>query len=629
MVYPKNKISVLIRKIDSILSDFHQYETLFSAILKKVHPNYKEEAANLIHYFAFRHHDVTSLQHSLGELGLSHLSKIEGHIYQSLISTKYLLHLLNNEKIIFPVGYKQKPFSEFDEILENHTKALLGNKPKGRRSRIMVTLPSESADNYSLILKLVSSGMNCARINCARDTEKNWKKMIDHVKHACKTTGRSCKVAMDLAGPKLRTGSIKPGPKVIQIKPERNSIGELVNPANIWLAPPNIDPPYPVDAFIPLPASWIKHVKKGDEIEFMDSRGKVRRLKVRKRKGKGRLVRGYDTAYITPGTKFTLIKKKELELEANNESEKRAKPSQKFTEVGELLPLEQRILLKRNDTLILHKKPIPGEPSQYDSEGNLTKPAHISCTLPQIFDDVKTGEPILFDDGAIEGIIREVKPDELAIEITFVKDNAYKLGADKGINLPESNLSFSGLTAKDKKDFAFITKYADIVSLSFIKDLKDVDDLHKLMKKHNSKVGVVFKIETKQAYKNLPLILLAGMKTYPIGVMIARGDLAVECGWKDMAKVQEEILMFCSAARIPAIWATQVLENLAKKGMPSRAEITDAAKSQSAECVMLNKGPHIIEAINLLNEILVDMQDYRKKMAPVSPIIDQICNLRL
>ena len=90
--------------------------------------------------------------------------------------------------------------------------------------------------------------------------------------------------------------------------------------------------------------------------------------------------------------------------------------------------------------------------------------------------------------------------------------------------------------------------------------------------------------------------------------MIARGDLAVECGWECLAELQEDILLLCGAARIPVIWATQVLESKTKKGQPSRAEISDAALAQRADCVMLNKGPHILAAISLLDNILCRMQ---------------------
>jgi pyruvate kinase len=101
------------------------------------------------------------------------------------------------------------------------------------------------------------------------------------------------------------------------------------------------------------------------------------------------------------------------------------------------------------------------------------------------------------------------------------------------------------------------------------------------------------------------------------GVMIARGDLAVECGYERLAEVQEEILWAAEAAHMPVIWATQVLETLAKTGLPTRAEITDAAMGERAECVMLNKGPHIAEAMYTLNDILHRMQGHQDKKHPL------------
>lgn len=134
-----------------------------------------------------------------------------------------------------------------------------------------------------------------------------------------------------------------------------------------------------------------------------------------------------------------------------------------------------------------------------------------------------------------------------------------------------------------------------------------------LRKYPDHRLGVIPKIETGQAFNELPRILLATMRSYPAGVMIARGDLAVECGWERLAEIQEEILWLCEAAQLPAIWATQVLEGKAKRGRPSRAEITDAAMSQRADCVMLNKGPHILAAIRMLDNILRRMQDHQHK----------------
>jgi pyruvate kinase len=95
--------------------------------------------------------------------------------------------------------------------------------------------------------------------------------------------------------------------------------------------------------------------------------------------------------------------------------------------------------------------------------------------------------------------------------------------------------------------------------------------------------------------------------------MIARGDLAVELGSVRMAEIQEEILWICEAARVPVIWATQVLETLAKDGLINRPEITDAAMSVRAECVMLNKGPYIADAVRIIQDILTHMDAHQYK----------------
>ena len=99
--------------------------------------------------------------------------------------------------------------------------------------------------------------------------------------------------------------------------------------------------------------------------------------------------------------------------------------------------------------------------------------------------------------------------------------------------------------------------------------------------------------------------------------MVARGDLGVEIGFERMAEIQEEILWLCEAAHVPVIWATQVLESLAKRGLPSRAEVTDAAMSGRAEGVMLNKGPHILLALDFLCDVLARMKGHQiEKVGP-------------
>jgi pyruvate kinase len=197
------------------------------------------------------------------------------------------------------------------------------------------------------------------------------------------------------------------------------------------------------------------------------------------------------------------------------------------------------------------------------------------------------------------------------------KSSGSRLRGDKGINFPKSDIRLRGLTETDKTNLEFVAQHADAVGLSFVRKPKDIIALQEELKKYPShQLSIIPKVETVKGFNALPKLLLATMRQYPAGVMIARGDLAVECGWERLAEIQEEILWMCEAAQLPVIWATQVLERKTKKGRPSRAEITDAAMSQRADCVMLNKGPHILAAITMLDNILRRMQDHQHKKTP-------------
>jgi pyruvate kinase len=200
----------------------------------------------------------------------------------------------------------------------------------------------------------------------------------------------------------------------------------------------------------------------------------------------------------------------------------------------------------------------------------LVEPAIVGCTLPEIFRDVKPGERIFLDDGKIGGVIREISPDQFAVEITSAAGGTAKLRSEKGINLPDTDLRLPALTRKDKEDLKFIAKNADMVALSFVQRPEDVEELISELKRLNAEhLGVVLKIETERAFANLPRLLLTALQTPPVAVMVARGDLGVEVGFERLSEVQEEVLWLCEAAHVPVIWATQVLESLAKSGLPS------------------------------------------------------------
>ena len=544
-------------------------------------------------------------QEKLEDLGLPMALESQNNILYSLLNFRTVINsLMNNE--IFDEEQAYINNKKVKKILKKNYRALFGKIRNKRKTAILVTQPSEAASHKQFTKSLLKHGMDCARINCAHDDEIIWKQIIDHIK----ANGKHCKIMMDLGGPKLRTGKMKPGPKVIHIKPKKNTLGQVTEPAKIWLAPYGIRPPKgkEFDVIIPVNKKWLRKTKKGSYIIFRDSRDKKCKIKIDAKEDRGRWGSCSDSAFVTTGTLFNVFVEKKSTSEIHS--------------VQELLPLEEVIFLFEGDLLRLDKKAILGEPTVYDGEGDLKKIAHISCTLPEIFDHIKSEEQVYFNDGKIEGIVRELHSDHLIIEITNAKKKGGKLKADKGINFPNSSLGVSGLTKKDKADLKFVVKHADTVNYSFVNNKQDVEELLDELKKLKAHMGIVLKIETKEGYRNLPGILLKAMENYPIGVMIARGDLAIETGWKNFAIIQEEILQLCDAAHLPDIWATQVLENLAKKGIPTRAEITDAAMAQRADCVMLNKGPYIEKAVRMLDKVIRKMQRIQKKKMTILPKLE-------
>lgn len=595
------KINAMIEKIDAIIDDALALEMKYKKTLDKVHPDYLLSAQNLIHYRALRSHKLSELQKGLGNLGLSRLARIQSHVLRSLYTVRANLKCLRGKELKYiRSGVSAKKGSRF---LKKNAKSLLGYRSKGRRTRIMVTLPSEAADHYEMVSDMMAAGMNCARINCAHDDWEVWQKMINHVHKASEKLKKKCKVAMDLAGPKIRTGELVKGPRVRKFKPEKDIRGKVIQALKVLIS--CSDQEYDNIPKVPVNQEDFNKLTPGDVLHFKDARNKKRKLFLVESHPNGIIALCPKTTFLETGTQLFLNKNGE----------------QESLSIAALPMVEVPIVVHIGDTIHITKKAIPGEAAQVDESGKVMSPAHVSCTAPEVFNDLKAGESIFFDDGKIGGKIKSVNEDFIEVKITNADEKGSKLRSDKGINFPSSNLTISGLTPKDRIDVEFVAQQADVINLSFVNSPKDVKDL--LVALNNieteKKCGIILKIETQRGFFNLIETLLQAMQVYPVGVMIARGDLAVESGWKNIGRVQQEILSICQAAHVTDIWATQVLDNLAKKGIPSRAEMTDVVKAQQADCIMLNKGPHIFDSIHLLHNILVDLEPYREKNVSFSP----------
>ncbi len=585
------------RALTGLRSEMVGAETLALDGLADLPEPSQASARNLLHYLALRRHDLRSLQRKLESVGLSTLNGAES---RALPHVDAVLGILQHLDAATP--WRGSASNAGRALLDAHTDTLFGPARTGRAVRIMVTMPFEAAHEYVLVRNLLSAGMDCMRINCAHDNPDAWDRMLHHLRRASDETGRSCRAVMDLAGPKLRTCAVEPGPRVVRWRPRRDLFGRVVVPARIWLTSREHPRPAPQPAAVTLPVggSWVAQLIAGDRLTLIDARDAERTLAVTAVEDGGAWAESRQTAYVVPGT--PLIR------------ERRSADDRRRTHVEDVPARAQSIGLSAGDVLILTKDAAPGRPAVRHENGTVLAPARIGVTLPEALDAVRPGEAIWFDDGRIGGVVRNVFPTHVEVGITHANTTGLTLGADKGINLPDSTLRVPALTPKDLEDLRFIAAHADIVGFSFVRTAEDVRALQAhLHALDRPGLPMILKIETRRAFEHLPTLLIAVMHSAAAGVMIARGDLAVECGFERLAEVQEEILWLAEASHMPVIWATQVLETLAKEGIPSRAEITDAAMAERAECVMLNKGPYILDAARALATILTRMQAHQRK----------------
>ncbi|CBI22533.3 unnamed protein product, partial [Vitis vinifera] len=480
----------LLDKLKAVHLHILAMEQWNASRIKLCHRNYMASATNLIHYLALKCLDVEQLKEDLSSVGLLNLETINPCVIANLTAGIQMLENLKS----YPLNIKENAWEFIIDTMRkkasSNMKILLGPLADERTAHIMVTVGQEVTENETLITDILKSGATIIRINCAHGNPSIWSEIIRRVRRSSQMLEKPCRILMDLAGPKLRTGNMKAGPCFVRLR-----VGDLL-----------------------------------------------------------------------------------------------------------IISLDSSI-----------------------EQDELTQPTvdayRVTCPSSFLFDSVKPGEPIAFDDGKIWGVIQGTSASEIIVSITHASPRGTKLGAEKSINIPESNIRFEGLTTKDLMDLEFVAAHADMVGISFIRDVRDIVVLRaELEKRKLHNLGIVLKIETSSGFDKLPLLLLEAMKSpNPLGVMIARGDLAVECGWERLGDIQEEILSICSAAHVPVIWATQVLESLVKSGVPTRAELTDVANGRRASCIMLNKGKHIVDAVSTLDIILQGKST--KMKAELKPLV--------
>jgi pyruvate kinase len=603
--WDEHALDALIDELWSLRRAMLDRENRLAPWLNRIASAQRPSAVNLAHYLALRHIDLRSLQEKLAWVGVSSLGRAETHVLANVDKVLGILQRLADRPGAPQSSQEPAGLRDGDALLAQHAEALFGAAPAARKVRIMVTLPSEAASDEALIAALVDAGMDIARINCAHDSATEWVAMADSVRRCAKRAGRLVRVLIDLAGPKLRTGAIADAEAVVKLKPTRDALGRVTANARLGLRPAgSTEAVDGVGLVLGVDSQWLQKLAVGDRLDLIDTRSAKRRFTVVERRAGVAVVECDRTAYLDSQTELQL-QRREHKVRSTLLADIPARPGELRLERGDILNLVAFGLGH-------------GKVSATATLGARASRACIACTLPEALPQIRQGERIWFDDGRIGGLVRRASATRVEVEITDARDGGERLAADKGINLPDTRLDLAALTAKDLDDLGVVAQHADIVGMSFAQSADDVTALRKRLDELGAADrGLMLKVETRRGFEHLPEMLLAAMTGPSAGVMIARGDLAVECGYERMAEIQEEILWACEAAHMPVVWATQVLETQARTGMPSRAEITDAAMGGRAECVMLNKGPHILDAMRTLSDILRRMQQHQSKKRPL------------
>lgn len=599
-------LSHLSQIMDNILIRMTDFQTRLQEEREATHPDNRVSSANLIDYLAFRADDLTPLQEKLASIGLSSLGRSEAAIRAQIHRVKTLIDGLNGIQPDIDDLLLDNPVQTGQRNLAINTAKLFGAPPEDQATRIMVTLPTHAANNPELVTTFMQAGMNVARINCAHDTPEIWRAIASTVREVSTSLHLPCQIFMDLAGPKLRTGPMPEGFRIARIKPMRDVRGRVVNTARVLFYLEGSRPPASGDAIqIPLstPLDGLPPIQR---ITVTDTRDRHREMTVLSQDSDFLLVSVPATVYLETGQTLTL----------------HGHSRHLTVEVGRLPAREGYLTLQTGSRLRLLRHQETARPERLAPDGSRLSPAEVACSLPEAIDATEIGHTVKLDDGKFTAVVLDRDESGLLLEITDTPPGGGKLRAEKGINFPDTEIPLVGLTQKDQQDLDTVCEIADSVGLSFVNTVEDVLALQAALSERNGgHLGLVLKIETRRAYQNLPYLLLTALRSEKVGVMIARGDLGVEVGWRRMASLQDEILWVCAAAHIPTIWATQVLETMAKTGQPTRSEITDAAVSQRAECVMLNKGPFMARAIRMLNRVLKTMESRQYKKSPRLPAL--------
>ncbi len=580
---PGDRAEALRASLLALIKTIEAEEAAQQARIAAVLPRHRQSAVNLAHYLGLRKRDIHRLQLDLAAVGLSSLGRCEGHVHDILLRLCAWLAGKCSDAMAAD-AHARLDRAKAERILHANTVALFGPRPPERHVYIMVTAPDAAQAEVAWADRVLEAGADLLRINGAHDSPAEWAAIAATFKARAAVIGKTGRVIVDLPGPKLRAEIRETEPGVLHFPRRKDRMGRTVSPTPLELVAQ-----YETGPQIPVPARWLPQFKAGDVITLTDAGGRDRALTV---SAPGRVkVRAEcgHSLYVTAGLPIVWW---------------RGDREMAQDKVGMLPEQPRELHLEAGDAFVLNETGLSTDPEV----------SALAFPEPGLLQQVQPGVRVILDDGKLVAIAEAMGPEGLVCRAKQMLKSPARLRSGKGIAFPDSALSLGHLGPQDEAALTFALEHADGIGVSFVATAQDVAlVVERIRQAGKPGFGMILKLETRGAVSNLVDILFEALKYDPVGIMIARGDLAVEFSFERLAELQEELLWFGEACHMPVVWATQVLDTVAHSGLPTRAEVTDAAMSMRAECVMLNKGPYIAVATKMLANIIHKMEAHQYK----------------
>ncbi len=374
-----------LRGLERRVAELEDKERACIELVPKTH---RDSARNFVHYLALRQHDLRKLQLELAELGLSSLGRSEGCVRASLLAVSRRAH---EALTLRGDPAAQRELERLDKecgaalgwqmaerYLHEHTHAILGPRPKDRHVYIMVTAPSAKQADRVWMSTMLRAGMNVLRVNCAHEGVEQCQRMVDALVEPRRETGMACRLLMDLAGPKIRTGPVAGGRHIATWKPAKDELGRMTAPARVTLRRASAGIEEGAGQGFAVADEAFTGIRRGDELRFRDARGKKCTLEIREAHDDELVAYAERRAYVLDRADARLFRAGahagDVVIEVRD---------------GEGAAID----VKAGDDLVLTSRDVKGRRPRRDRHGKVTKAGTIGCTLPRALEDARRRAP--------------------------------------------------------------------------------------------------------------------------------------------------------------------------------------------------------------------------------------------